>query len=147
MDSWRFSSFNRMTTEMIKCKHQVDRTWLTAASVLPSMRREDGFPLYPVAKRNRKCTLCFWTIPIRWRPLGRNKWGWSTAFGRRRSSSYWPSSGTGWTWRQREASPSLPSSSCVPHNPALCHWIRSAPHTASIENVGYWFFMWLVSNK
>ena len=58
---------------------------------------------------------CFWTVPIRWRPLGRNKWGWSTAFGRRRSSSYWPSSGTGWTWRRREASPSLPSSSCVPH--------------------------------
>ena len=32
-------------------------------------------------------------------------------------------------------------------NPALCRWIRSAPRTASIENVGYWFFMWLVSNK
>ena len=32
-------------------------------------------------------------------------------------------------------------------NPALCRWVRSAPRTASIENVGYWFFKWLVSNK
>ena len=26
-------------------------------------------------------------------------------------------------------------------NPALCRWVRWAARTASIENVGYWFFM------
>ena len=58
---------------------------------------------------------CFWTASIHWITSGLNKWGGSTVFGRLKSPSYWPSSGTGWTRRRKGPSPSTPSSSCVPH--------------------------------